>query len=163
METTDKELLQRIADKDERAFNELYRRYSRLFLSWVYSRLHDRETTRDVVQEFWEEIWSRPDRFHCDEKGSAKKIFIQFLAFRAINYVKSSLGRSLGSEILLAEAEVSRSYDHSSLSNIPSPPFPASPAKSSICKRGNTLLSDKRLSPSVYPIKLYGTIIIAFS
>ena len=112
METTDKELLQRIADKDERAFNELYRRYSRLFLSWVYSRLHDRETTRDVVQEFWEEIWSRPDRFHCDEKGSAKKIFIQFLAFRAINYVKSSLGRSLGSEILLAEAEVSRSYDH---------------------------------------------------
>ena len=45
-----------------------------------------------------------------DDEGSAKKVFIQFLAFRAINYVKSGLGRSLGSEMLLAEAEVTNAY-----------------------------------------------------
>ena len=109
-ELTDKDLLERVCERDERAFNELYRRYARLFLSWVYSRLRDEEMTKDVTQNFWEEIWTNPSYFKTDEEGSAKKVFVQFLAFRAINYVKSGLGRSLGSEMLLAEAEATRAY-----------------------------------------------------
>jgi len=65
--TTDGELIQRAADGDRSAFEQLYQRYARPVFGLALRRLGDRGRAEDAVQETFASIWRsaatyRPDR-----------------------------------------------------------------------------------------------------
>jgi RNA polymerase sigma-70 factor, ECF subfamily len=65
--TSDGELIQRAADGDRSAFEDLYRRYARSVFGLALRRLGDRGRAEDAVQETFTSIWRsaasyRPDR-----------------------------------------------------------------------------------------------------
>jgi RNA polymerase sigma-70 factor (ECF subfamily) len=67
VEPTDGELIERIADGDQKAFESLYQRYSRLVLGLALRRIGDRGHAEDAVQETFTSIWRsassyRPER-----------------------------------------------------------------------------------------------------
>ena len=55
--TTDGELIQRAADGDRSAFEDLYRRYARPVFGLALRRLGDRGRAEDAVQETFTSIW----------------------------------------------------------------------------------------------------------
>jgi RNA polymerase sigma-70 factor (ECF subfamily) len=66
--TTDGELIQRAADGDRSAFEELYQRYSRPVFGLALRRLGDRGRAEDAVQETFASIW-RSARTYRPERG----------------------------------------------------------------------------------------------
>jgi RNA polymerase sigma-70 factor (ECF subfamily) len=66
--TTDGELIQRAADGDRTAFEELYQRYSRPVFGLALRRLGDRGRAEDAVQETFASIW-RSARTYRPERG----------------------------------------------------------------------------------------------
>src|SRR3954447_20521280 len=66
-ETSDAELLTRVADRDREAFELLYSRYVRSVFGIALRRLRDRQRAEDAVQETFAAVWRsaasyRPDR-----------------------------------------------------------------------------------------------------
>jgi RNA polymerase sigma-70 factor (ECF subfamily) len=66
---SDGELIERIADGDRPAFEELYRRYARTVLGLALRRLGDRGRAEDAAQDAFVAIWRsartyNPDRGH---------------------------------------------------------------------------------------------------
>jgi RNA polymerase sigma-70 factor (ECF subfamily) len=68
-ESTDGELIVRIADGDRPAFEELYRRYARAVLGLAMRRLGDRGRAEDAAQEAFVAIW-RSARTYKPERGA---------------------------------------------------------------------------------------------
>jgi RNA polymerase sigma-70 factor (ECF subfamily) len=56
-EPSDGQLIERVADGDRRAFDELYRRYARPVLGLALRRLGDRGRAEDATQEAFVAIW----------------------------------------------------------------------------------------------------------
>ena len=56
-ELTDGELIQRVADRDRAAFDELYRRYTRPLLGLALRRLGDRGRAEDALQDAFAAVW----------------------------------------------------------------------------------------------------------
>ncbi|HYF35059.1 MAG TPA: sigma factor, partial [Prosthecobacter sp.] len=52
-------LLQRIAERDSRSFQELYRKYSGLLFSAISNVLNDHHDAEDVMQEVLVQIWNK--------------------------------------------------------------------------------------------------------
>ncbi|MEA5129004.1 MAG: sigma-70 family RNA polymerase sigma factor [Proteiniphilum sp.] len=93
-------------------FNILYDRYNRLFYRWIYTRIGCKETTEEIAQNFWVEIWENPSYFKNNIHGSVKDYFLRVLSFRMLDYLKSSYARKTGDNSLLSEIEKSLSYTH---------------------------------------------------
>lgn len=68
-ESTDGELIERIADGDRPAFEELYRRYARAVLGLAMRRLGDRGRAEDAAQDAFVAIW-RSARTYKSERGA---------------------------------------------------------------------------------------------
>jgi RNA polymerase sigma-70 factor (ECF subfamily) len=69
-ETTDADLLVRVADRDRIAFEALYRRYVRSVFGLALRRLRDRERAEDAVQETFTAVW-RSAASYRPERGAA--------------------------------------------------------------------------------------------
>ena len=61
--TTDAQLLRRVAEGDDEALRELYRRYGRLAYSLAYRMLGRDDRAEEVVQEAFLRVWRHADRF----------------------------------------------------------------------------------------------------
>src|ERR1700760_1688979 len=68
--TTDSELIQRAADGDRSAFEQLYQRYARPVFGLALRRLRDRQRAEDAVQETFASIW-RSAGSYKPERGPA--------------------------------------------------------------------------------------------
>ena len=68
-ELTDGQLIERVAAGDRRAFDELYRRYSRAVLGLALRRLGDRGRAEDAAQEAFVAVW-RSARTYDPSRGS---------------------------------------------------------------------------------------------
>ncbi len=68
-EPTDGQLIERVADGDRRAFDELHRRYARPVLGLALRRLGDRGRAEDATQEAFVAIW-RSARMFDPGRGS---------------------------------------------------------------------------------------------
>lgn len=94
-------------------FNLLYERYNRLFYRWIYTRTGCKETTEEIAQNFWMEVWENPSYFRNNTKKSCvKDYFLRVLTFRMLDYLKSTYARKSGDSSLLSEIEKSLSYTH---------------------------------------------------
>ncbi|WP_319505341.1 RNA polymerase sigma factor [Bacteroides graminisolvens] len=89
MGTSDGELLARIAEQDYDAFNILYARYNRLFMTWTYKRTRSSQTSEDIMQIFWANLWNTPSVFNVNEMGTAKQSFLKILSFRITDYLRA--------------------------------------------------------------------------
>jgi len=85
---SDKELLEAIGEKDEKAFNEFYKRYSPLLYEWMYNRIGTAEATDDALQNFWSNFWLNPTMIKTDTKGSSKKFLFHFYTYRVLDYFR---------------------------------------------------------------------------
>src|SRR4051794_10646749 len=69
-ETSDAELLTRVADRDREAFELLYNRYVRSVFGLALRRLRDRQRAEDAVQETFAAVW-RSAASYRPERGPA--------------------------------------------------------------------------------------------
>jgi len=69
-ETTDAELIVRVADRDRIAFEEIYNRYVRPVYGLALRRLRDRQRAEDAVQETFTAVW-RSAASYKPERGPA--------------------------------------------------------------------------------------------
>lgn len=88
---SDKKLLLKIASGDYNAFDKLYKRYNRLFLTWVQSRIPEADATKDIVQEFWMKLWQNADTYKSDKTGSAKRYLLKSLSYYTTDFLRKSL------------------------------------------------------------------------
>jgi len=73
---TDEDLLERVArERDQDAFEVLYRRYSRAIYSLVVRILRDRHTGEDVAQEAFGAVWRAAAGYHRGRGSAAGWMF----------------------------------------------------------------------------------------
>ncbi len=89
MKILDKKLLEAIANKDENAFNEFYKRYSSLLYKWVFTRTGNAEASSEVTQDFWFNLWINPYKIKTNDEGSAKNFLLHFFTFRILDYLRA--------------------------------------------------------------------------
>lgn len=110
---TDKQLLERISQKDEEAFRMLYDRYRRLFFGWVLSRLNDEDASCDLTQEFWISVWTAPEKIQCDDTGSAKNWLLRHISFGIMDYIRIQCKRlEITDEMLIEQKIRVMAYTH---------------------------------------------------
>lgn len=110
---TDKELLERIAEKDAASFEELYRRYHKRAAQWVHSRLKDWDATADLMQDFWTEIWITPALLRTDAEGSCGASMMKNAAFRVLRYFRAQCQcPEVACDELVAEQLSQLAYTH---------------------------------------------------
>jgi RNA polymerase sigma-70 factor (ECF subfamily) len=80
-------LLERIGQRDEAAFRELYRGFSRRLYAYVLRQLSDPAQAEEIVADTLYEVWRQPARFRGDSQFSTWLIGIArnkvLMAFRS--------------------------------------------------------------------------------
>lgn len=113
MKPTDKSLLEAIATKDERAFNEFYKRYSSLLYRWALNRIGNSDAANDVAQEFWSNLWVNPHNIKTNDEGVAKNFLLHFFTFRVLDYLRTySKEKPVNSQEQLEVLKNTMSYTH---------------------------------------------------
>jgi len=112
MVTSDKELLNAIGEKNQKAFEDFYNRYARLLQMWALKYTGNKELTEDIAQNFWIIVWTNPTVVKVNDAGLAKDYLLRYFSFRMLDYIKSAGAQVLGNEMKLLEATQSLSYTH---------------------------------------------------
>ena len=74
-ELTDGELIQRVADRDREAFDELYRRYTRPLLGLALRRLGDRGRAEDALQDAFAAVWRSASSYDPERGAGAAWLY----------------------------------------------------------------------------------------
>ncbi len=61
---SDTQLITEISEKEELAFIEIYSRYNKYLLNFVYLIVKDRGESEEVVQEVFFQIWNKADKYN---------------------------------------------------------------------------------------------------
>ena len=69
-ELSDADVVQASLDGDDRAFDELVRRYDQRLLNFVYRTIGDRERSEDLIQETFVRVYRHLHRFDQSKKFS---------------------------------------------------------------------------------------------
>jgi RNA polymerase sigma-70 factor (family 1) len=85
----DQDLLFRVSNSDQRAFEVLFRRYSSLLYSFLYEHIESRESAEDLVQEIFTQIWV------TRESLAEIKRFGAFLFVLARNYAFNEIKKRI--------------------------------------------------------------------
>lgn len=99
----DQMLLQRIAQRDQSALEQLYDRYSRLLLGVIMHVVHAKPEAEDVLQEAFLQIWNRAGTFDS-RLGPPFAWLIRVARNKAIDHVRSRRHREKMSESALESA-----------------------------------------------------------
>lgn len=102
LETTDQELLERIAvDRDHDALMALYRRYQIRVFSLILRVLPDRTQAEEVLQDVFYRLWERPEAYSA-AKGQLISWLLTVARNLALDRRRAEIRRGAGS---LAPAE----------------------------------------------------------
>jgi len=113
MDASDKHLLALITQKDQKAYNELYKRYRRVFYDLSFSYTRDKDVSDEINQIFWIAIWLNPTIIKTDVNDSAKSFLYKHFSFCVFDYFKSAAARHTGgTEDLLNLKAQELSYSH---------------------------------------------------
>lgn len=100
MDSSDQQLLSRIAARDTAAFAEFYDRQAPRLLGWLLRWLGQRGDAEDVLQEVFWQIWSRAGQYDATRATPGVWLFL-IARSRALDYLRqrrSSAGAPEGSE-----------------------------------------------------------------
>ncbi len=85
--SSDAELVARICEHDESAFEALSARYRESIYRHVLSALHDGSAAEDVVQEVFLRVWTHAEQWHG--QGSFKAWLFRVATNLALNYLRT--------------------------------------------------------------------------
>jgi RNA polymerase sigma-70 factor (ECF subfamily) len=88
----DATLAQAVADRDEGALNELYRRHAGPCLGLARRVLGDRTMGEEVVQEVFVRTWRQPERFD-PERGSMRSFLLAQVHGRSVDLLRAESAR----------------------------------------------------------------------
>ena len=92
---SDRELVERLQGREPQALAELYDRYGRLVYSLILRVVRDTGIAEDLVQETFLRVWNRVQAFDAG-KGSIAAWLLAVARNRAIDYLRSAMGRERG-------------------------------------------------------------------
>lgn len=81
---TDKELINLLSEGSKSAFNEIWNRYWEKAFNEAYKRLKDEEQCRDVVQDFFIDLWIRKESLAIDNLGGYINSAIRYKVFKLL-------------------------------------------------------------------------------
>ncbi len=55
---SDQNLTALLKEGDEKAFSEIFKRYQALLFDFAYKRIHDKDESKDIVQEIFVRLWN---------------------------------------------------------------------------------------------------------
>ncbi len=87
------DLIDRLKRRDEKALEEVYRRYGRLVFSVILRVVRDSATAEDLTQEAFLRVWNRVQAFDT-ERGKFGPWMLAVARNRAIDYIRSVEGRA---------------------------------------------------------------------
>ncbi len=90
-EFQDNELLLKLSDDDQNAFDEIYRRYWGDMFQSAYNLLREREACMDIVQELFIWVWEHRSSLNV---VSLKPYLLVAVKFKVANYIKKGKVRS---------------------------------------------------------------------
>lgn len=76
---TDKELLERIQNKDSEAFALFYRHHYSFITRRIKKLMPDDDLANDFIQEFWLRLWEKPTMLKTNDEGSVFNFLYSFL------------------------------------------------------------------------------------
>lgn len=76
---TDKELLERIQQRDSEAFAIFYKRHYRFITGRIKRLMIDKDMLDDFMQEFWIQLWEKPNMLKTNQDGSVFNFLYSFL------------------------------------------------------------------------------------
>lgn len=89
---SDPDLVSAVADGDERALGEVYRRYSGAVWAVAHRVCRDRAAAEDVCQTVFVDLWQRPERFD-PQRGRLRSWLVAQAHARAVDVVRSETAR----------------------------------------------------------------------
>ena len=104
VEGDDRELAQRLKQREPAVMGELYDRYGKLAYSLIYRIVRDSGVAEDLVQETFLRVWNRAQGFDA-ERGALGPWLLAVARNRAIDYVRSSGGKMTRGSLELDAAE----------------------------------------------------------
>jgi RNA polymerase sigma-70 factor (ECF subfamily) len=87
---TDEQLLKKLAENDEPAFAEIYRRYSGVLFTTAYNFLKRRDGAEDAVQEIFLSLWKRRNLLDIRELEGYLKQSVRYYSLRAYQQGKKN-------------------------------------------------------------------------
>jgi RNA polymerase sigma-70 factor (ECF subfamily) len=100
----DRELAERLKQRDPDSMADLYDRYGRLAYALILRIVKDRGVAEDLVQETFLRIWNRAQGFD-PERGALGPWILTAARNRAIDYIRSIEGRMSQSALELEQNE----------------------------------------------------------
>lgn len=104
----DRELAERLKNRDAGAMSVLYDRYGRLVYSVIFGVVRDGATAEDLVQETFLRVWNRMQGFDST-RGALGPWILAVARNRAIDHVRSAAARMSQNSFEIAE------HDHPSV------------------------------------------------
>jgi RNA polymerase sigma-70 factor (ECF subfamily) len=100
----DRNLAERLKQREPSVMGELYDRYGKLAFSLIYRIVRDIGVAEDLVQETFLRVWNRSQGFDA-ERGALGPWLLAVARNRAIDYVRSSGGKMSRGALELEAAE----------------------------------------------------------
>lgn len=94
---TDNELIESVFTHDERAFEELVRRYRKQVIRTCYGFVHDTSEAEDISQDVFVEVYRSLDSFRGDAEFSTWLYRISI--HKSLNYLRSKKRRKIFSSL----------------------------------------------------------------
>lgn len=102
-EGLERDLVRRLAAGDERALDELYRRYAGLVRRVLERMLGESGEAEEVLQEVFLQVW-RQARRYSEERASPKRWILVLARSRALDRIKSATASRRREDVVAAEA-----------------------------------------------------------
>lgn len=85
-------LLNRVADRDIEAFNEIYSNFSQIIFNLMFRTLHNREESEDALQDVFLQVWDRASSYDSS-KGAVSTWITNMARNKAIDKLRSRANR----------------------------------------------------------------------
>ena len=131
LETTDRELMRRLCDRDLAALDTLYERHQSIALGLACRMLRDRSYAEDVVQDAFLTLWRQPERYD-PERGTVRCWLLAIVRHRSIDKLRrlgistriveltpDIVDRSAPDPVDLAVAALEREHVQAALARLP--------------------------------------------
>lgn len=93
----DDELVKAVADQDESALAEIYRRHGGRVFGLAKRVIRDEEMARDITQDVFVSLWKKPEAFDAS-RGSLRTFLLAKTHSRSIDVIRSESSRRIREE-----------------------------------------------------------------